>query len=341
MVKYPDAQNKREDVATEQWKHIAVALKLKKIPNISKVRITYSGKDAEYWQGHYGASFANESIRVKHRSKDGLLGGRSLVSRMKYRRSYTGFPFGTFFNDGMGELVFFDGVPIGQKQNNIADFDLTVTYIFQHKTVCEKTSILKSLLKDNETLVKEATAKVDYSKAFNGNSCYSISWDTESGSEVLIHKLFKTDIQVNNEEVTIYSAIYSQDLFKNNVHWLIKLASGDYVRLEAKIVEERNKWLVAKSTLVNMKDTIKGIYLLVKAPKANAKHEISLGHFAMGVAKSHWLEPSTGSGKITKLTTIVNPKTLLAAEDRTIVDLQAKWECDANTSLVHCYRVYL
>eukprot|EP00826_Nyctotherus_ovalis_P056450 TRINITY_DN761_c0_g5_i2.p1 TRINITY_DN761_c0_g5~~TRINITY_DN761_c0_g5_i2.p1 ORF type:complete len:190 (-),score=24.41 TRINITY_DN761_c0_g5_i2:230-799(-) len=189
--------------------------------------------------------------------------------------------------------------------------------------------------------MKEATAKIDYSRAFNGNSCYSISWYTESDSEVLIHKLFKTDIQINHEEITVYSAIYSQDLFKNNVHWLIKLASGDYARLETKMVEEKNKWLVAKSTLANIKDTIKGVYILVRAPKANARHEISLGHFAMGVDKSHWLEPNAKPGKITKLITVVNPKTLLAEEEKTIVDVQAEWEFDSSTSLVHCYRVYL
>ena len=337
-----ERNNRKEGVGTKDWQHVAVALNLKALQGVSnnmsgvkQVRIVYSGKDTENWQGHYGICFVNESIRVKFKNEDGSVGRNSLVKKMKYRRSYTSLPFGTFFNDGMGTLTFFDGISYRQKQNNIADYDLTVTYTLQHKTINDGRHVLKV----GETLVKDAVAKVDSTNGFNGNSCYTISWNTESSNEVLVYKLFKTDIKLSNEEVIIYSAIWEEGIVKEKIFWLLKFSSGEYKKLGIGVVEVRNKWVIGNSKFVGDKNTIKGIYLLVEDLKVNVKYQISLGHFAMGTPES--IEDSKSENKTIKMRIQSNPKTLLAKKGIEIIDIQAEWEFKADVPLVHCYRVFL
>jgi hypothetical protein len=340
MSSFSDGSNRKEGVGTKDWEYVAVILNLKALQEannsnmsgVSKVQIVYSGKDAENWQGYYGICFANESIRVKFKNEDGSVGRRSLVKRMKYRRSYTSLPFGTFFNDGMGALTFFDGIPHKQKQNNIADYDITATYTLQHKIIND------NILKSGQILVKDAVVKIDSMKAFNGNTSYSISWKTECSNEVLIHKLFKTDIRLS-EEITIYSAIWEQDI--GNVFWLLKFSNGEYKKLSIGLVEVKNKWMIGNAKFLGSKNTLKGIYLLVEGLKSNVKYQISLGHFAMATPKSHWVEDSKSTGKITRLEVQSNPKTLLTKKGKEVIDVQAEWEFEASIPLIHCYRVYL
>lgn len=319
-------------------------LDLQKHKNAAYALIVMKGKDVEYWQGNYGTAFCNESVRVFTTS--GSSRTKSLANKLKYRRLYMDLPFGTNFNNGMGKECYFEGIPKAIQANNAADYDLTPTYILQHKSL--KKDQCAFLFPDKQ-LVNKASARVNSSKAYNGYSSYAISWRTTTAKDVLVHKLFKTELLLKGDDVFICSAVWGNNIADAVFYWIFKLSTGQFVKEKADYNNGPNGWKIMNLQLQCLKQAfvekakVKGIYIGIVIPRENIQCEVSLGQFGMYEKKMHWIE-DTKKLQIEKISfdSFINAKTAKVGKDCAAVDLQLEWNIDPTlVPLISCVKVYM
>ncbi len=321
-----------------------MSLDLKKHSEVAAIRVVERGKDAEYWQGHFGACFAQEALRVYSAQSSG---GRSLVKRMKYRRTCRSLPFGTFFNDGMGQRCFFEGTATNKPYNNISDYDLALSYMFQYKSL--PTSVTSALFPSHH-VVGAVSLNLNKERAYVGNTSYSLIWTTPvaSGASVMIHKLFKTEVKCS-PSMHITGAIWCSVLESARFYWILRIAGGvPEVKLPVVFSAAKNGWALSNIPVQGVATgaVIKGIYLAAETEKRDSRVEVCLGHFGLYDRDLHWLKhdghEAVSQGKITSVATFANPNSLAAPAGKAIVDLELRWETAAAVRAVLAqYRVYL
>jgi len=343
-----DTQNHRNQrIATDNWQNINIHLDLQKHQKTENIKICYSGKDIEYWQGNYGTCFAQETVRISYKGfTGGSVGAKSLVERFKYRRTYSEIPFGTFFNDGMGKRVFIEGNEIITNYNNIADYDINTTYMFQSRLPKNISEIIK-----DKNIISGAKVDLCYEKAYNGNTSYSIKWLSNDKNSIFIQKFFKTEFSaLENQDIIIISAINESNVYSLDaeIYWVLKLSDGKLLKLRNEIMDAKNGWIIGQTIVKyeQIKDLkIKGIYLCVEEMQENTKYELLLSHFGIGyTSKNYFSTPhEILCMKPLNCQVFINPKSGYAQYGKIIIDFQVSWEMlsEFDQNLLYYFKIYL
>eukprot|EP00825_Cyclidium_porcatum_P014177 TRINITY_DN1757_c0_g1_i1.p1 TRINITY_DN1757_c0_g1~~TRINITY_DN1757_c0_g1_i1.p1 ORF type:complete len:247 (+),score=53.24 TRINITY_DN1757_c0_g1_i1:77-817(+) len=117
--------------ATDKWTEYQIELPTSLLQDNEKNAVRYIrfyeiGKDAEYWGGNYGAQFKSEFIQAYKYTKD------NDITHYFKPKPIKCLPIHTYFNDGLGDTLFVDGIRQWESQtkfyNCYADYDFNFPY---------------------------------------------------------------------------------------------------------------------------------------------------------------------------------------------------------------------
>lgn len=311
------------------------------------------GKDIEDYVGYYGSRFTFEYVRVIFERPNTEM-PRSMTDRFHYRRGPIDLPFSSNFDLGMGQTYFNEGIGKPIVYNNIADYDINLTYTFHHKVI--DPNLIKNLFPDT-ALVKDVEINTDSTMAFQGTSSLQLFYKYHNTNELMMHKLYKTEL--NAQEDTIISAAIQCSANISEVYWIFKLSTGKTYAMKYETTEKKNNWIISRQQFTfPIPSIIKGIYIAAKPSskelylsKARGSSffyaQINFGHFAIYNGKKHFIDPTQVNSvlqvKELKVSTFVNPKTaILQDNNKAAIDVELHWEMDKNLEeIISNYKVFM
>ena len=179
--------SKANKIATNDWvlKKISINRNDLKSTNISKIWVYESGKDVEYWAGHYGTQFANEKITISFNNSNGINSWNHIKKILGTRYIPSILPLSTNFNKSMGETVYFQGIKIKSniKYNNLNNWDFNLSYNnycvpINFKAEAKTNLASKMIIYDSDLSEFNWCQVFAYPStklAFNGTHCFEIA----------------------------------------------------------------------------------------------------------------------------------------------------------------------